>query len=118
MDSLKKDIKDIIKVSNENYWIFNKCKQNDTYILSKGKTKKPHKIDDFETYVKRVYTDTKGGELIKNIDNIEKIQIKNPDDEISKPNVKKFLRVALIIDTCEKKEDAWPVIFPFQKKAS
>ena len=118
MDSLKKDIKDIIKVSNENYWIFNKCKQNDTYILSKGKTKKPHKIDDFETYVKRVYTDTKGGELIKNIDNIEKIQIKNPDDEISKPNVKKFLRVALIIDTYEKKEDAWPVIFPFQKKAS
>ena len=68
--------------------------------------------------MKRVYTDTKGGELIKNIDNIEKIQIKNPDDEISKPNVKKFLRVALIIDTYEKKEDAWPVIFPFQKKAS
>ena len=116
MDSLKKDIKDIIKVSNENYWIFNKCKQNDTYILSKGKTKKPHSIDDFETYVERVYTDTKGGELIKNIDNIEKIQIKNPDDEISKPNVKKFLRVALIIDTCEKKKMLGLLYFLFKKK--
>ena len=116
MDSLKKDIKDIIKVSNENYWIFNKCKQDDTYILSKGKTKTTHSTKDFKTYVKKVYTDTKGGELIKNIDNIEKIQINNPNDVISKPDIKKFLRVALIIDTYEKKEDAWPVIFPFQKK--
>tara|TARA_B110000444_G_scaffold214077_1_gene211187 strand:+ start:9102 stop:11669 length:2568 start_codon:yes stop_codon:yes gene_type:complete len=116
MDSLKKDIKDIIKVSNENYWIFNKCKQDDTYILSKGKTKTTHSTTDFKTYVKKVYTDTRGGELIKNIDKIEKIQINNPNDVISKPDIKKFLRVALIIDTYEKKEDAWPVIFPFQKK--
>lgn len=116
MDSLKKDIKDIIKVSNENYWIFNKCKQDDTYILSKGKTKTTHSTTDFKTYVKKVYTDTKGGELIENIDKIKKFQINNPNDVISKPYIKMFLRVALIIDTYEKKEDAWPVIFPFQKK--
>ena len=71
--------------------------------------------------MKKVYNDTKGKELIENIEMIEKIQINNPNVVISKPEIKKFLRVALIIDTYEKyekKKDVWPVIFPFQKITS
>ena len=125
IDSMKKDIKEEKEekqVSNGNYWIFSKGrKKNDTYILSKGKAKKNHSKEEFDNYVKKVYNDTKGKELIENIEMIEKIQINNPNVVISKPEIKKFLRVALIIDTYEKyekKKDVRPVIFPFQKITS